>query len=418
MPVSSSALANWDGSLSSPARRSAQSSHFPSSPALPAPPIAPLLRVAHKPASTASSSSELALAMPPPSSSLFFSRHRSETSSSEEKDRLAVAVMLSANDSDEASPTDDARDSANANVDHSHKPNAKETSAAFTALGMPTTLPLFLPSDSPGLDDLPDLQYPDEEDIGDPDLQTTEVPAEVIVTTVGIDLEATIETLLLNMPATAPGAHTVRADATADSFPGEEAQTPEPEMHLMDVDDEGATENAATIESDLYHARDHMSSAAIAEESENSDFDFIVDRVTEEVSRSLARQEKRNAPMHRQQLQGLMRQHHMTGSSITYRSHVPLAVTIAAERVSKLKLKDTTAITDSGYLHLPFSPVSGPLFIAHPATLFLPQTSEAICRSACAHARRFKGVTGKTAGRGALVASAYRDAGLGDGRGR
>lgn len=93
------------------------------------------------------------------------------------------------------------------------------------------------------------------------------------------------------------------------------------------------------IESDLYHARDHMSSAAIAEESENSDFDFIVDRVTEEVSRSLARQEKRNAPMHRQQLvysnlrvrkQGLMRQHYMTGSSITYRSHVPLAVTIAA----------------------------------------------------------------------------------------
>ncbi|EED77066.1 predicted protein, partial [Postia placenta Mad-698-R] len=397
MPVSSSALANWDGSLSSPARHSAQSSHFPSSSALPAPAIAPLLRVAHKPASAASSSSELALAMPPPSSPLFFSRHRSETSSSEEKDRLAVAVMLSANDSDEASPTDDARDSANANVDHSHKPNAKETSAAFTALGMPTTLPLFLPSDSPGLDDFPDLQYPDEEDIGDPDLQTTEVPAEVIVTTVGMDLEATIKTLLLNMPATAPGAHTVRADATADSFPGEEAQTPEPEMHLMDVDDEGATENAATIESDLYHARDHMSSAAIAEESENSDFDFIVDRVTEEVSRSLARQEKRNAPMHRQQLvysnlrvrkQGLMRQHYMTGWSITYCSHVPLAVTIAAECVSKLK--DTTAITDSEYLHLPFSPVSGPLFIAHPATLFLPQTSEAICRSACAHARRSK----------------------------
>lgn len=148
MPVSSSALANWDGSLSSPARHSAQSSHFPSSSALPAPAIAPLLRVAHKPASAASSSSELALAMPPPSSPLFFSRHRSETSSSEEKDRLAVAVMISANDSDEASPTvrahfrdrvcfltlsrsntfllqDDARDSANANVDHSHKPNAK-----------------------------------------------------------------------------------------------------------------------------------------------------------------------------------------------------------------------------------------------------------------------------------------------------
>lgn len=82
---------------------------------------------------------------------------------------------------------------------------------------MPTTLPLFLPSDSPGLDDFPDLQYPDEEDIGDPDLQTTEVPAEVIVTTVGMDLEATIKTLLLNMPATAPGARYVRADATADS---------------------------------------------------------------------------------------------------------------------------------------------------------------------------------------------------------